>query len=268
MLSIGSFSKVANITTKTLRYYDEIGLLKPCYVDSDSGYRYYDVTQLETVLLIGRLKAYDFSLDEIARVLQGRADSALLLELLADKKARTESLVASYADMLIQIGEDISNLERGSDIMSYLNDISVKLTETKPMTIVFIREKMNVKDYGKYMRGLYERIAEEKLTPLGAPISIYHSEEFTPESYDVEIAVPVKEAVKGTRDFPGALCAKATLKGAYDGIPSVYAKIREWMEQEGYTIAGACFEVYLTNPAETPEGENLTEVYIPVRKLA
>lgn len=65
MLSIGAFSKISNVATKTLRYYDEIDLLKPAHVDGDSGYRYYDVSQLKTILLIDKLKSYQFTLEEI-----------------------------------------------------------------------------------------------------------------------------------------------------------------------------------------------------------
>ncbi len=266
MLSIGSFSKAANITTKTLRYYDEIGLLRPVYVDSDTGYRYYDVAQLESVLLIGRLKAYDFSLDEIARVLQNPRDSAGLLTAIAHKRARIESMLANYADVLKQIDGDIANLERGKHIMSYLEQIAVELITTEPMNVASIREKINVKEYGKYISGLFGKIAEDKLTPIGAPMSVYHSAEYTPESYDVEIAVPVRETGSGTRVFPSRLCARATLKGAYTELPSVYAKIREWIEREGYVMAGAWFEIYTTDPAEVPPDENITEVYVPVEK--
>ena len=55
MLPIGEFSKICNVTTKTLRYYDEIGLLKPSIVNGHNGYRYYDVQQLKTILLITKL---------------------------------------------------------------------------------------------------------------------------------------------------------------------------------------------------------------------
>ena len=49
MLRIGQFSKLARTTVKTLRYYDQIGLLKPAMIDADSRYRYYTEDQLETV---------------------------------------------------------------------------------------------------------------------------------------------------------------------------------------------------------------------------
>jgi hypothetical protein len=42
MLKIGEFSKLAQVSVKTLRYYDELGLLRPDWVDRYTGYRYYD----------------------------------------------------------------------------------------------------------------------------------------------------------------------------------------------------------------------------------
>ena len=60
MLSIGEFSKISHLTMKTLRYYDEIGLLKPAFIDAKNGYRYYEIFQLEIALLITRLKLIYF----------------------------------------------------------------------------------------------------------------------------------------------------------------------------------------------------------------
>lgn len=41
LLSIGEFSKIANVHIKSLRYYDKLGVLKPIYVDPKTNYRYY-----------------------------------------------------------------------------------------------------------------------------------------------------------------------------------------------------------------------------------
>ena len=45
LLSIGDFSKVTGVGIKALRYYDEIGILTPAFIDSNSGYRKYAVHQ-------------------------------------------------------------------------------------------------------------------------------------------------------------------------------------------------------------------------------
>ncbi|MNW51152.1 Bacterial transcription activator, effector binding domain [compost metagenome] len=98
-------------------------------------------------------------------------------------------------------------------------------------------------------------------------MTIYHSSEYNPEGNDTEFAVPVKENVKGTRDLPGGLCAKSVLQGAYPELSSVYARLREWVEKEGYELVRSPFEIYVTDPyhANAPE-DILTEVYFPVKK--
>ena len=47
MLSIGEFSKICQVSTKTLRYYAEIGLILPDEINLENGYRYYSIDQLE-----------------------------------------------------------------------------------------------------------------------------------------------------------------------------------------------------------------------------
>ena len=69
MLSIGEFSRICKVSTKTLRYYDEIGLIKPSKINPENNYRYYSIEQLETMLFINRLKQYNFSLEEIRTII-------------------------------------------------------------------------------------------------------------------------------------------------------------------------------------------------------
>lgn len=77
--NIGEFSRITRLSVKTLRFYDEVGLLKPAEV-SLSGYRFYEAAQLPTVRLIRRLKALEFTLEEIRDFLQGRTTLEEMLE--------------------------------------------------------------------------------------------------------------------------------------------------------------------------------------------
>ena len=63
---IGEFSKLARVTVRTLRHYEDIGLLKPDIVDMWTGYRYYSPGQLQKLLFIIQLKDLGFTLSEIA----------------------------------------------------------------------------------------------------------------------------------------------------------------------------------------------------------
>lgn len=266
MLSIGAFSKISNVTTKTLRYYDEIGLIKPVYVNGENGYRYYSTSQLETVLLIGKLKWYGFSLDEIAEVLKKPEDNTFILSRIREKEAGLREAAQHYQMLLSLLEKDISNLERGKHIMAYLEQIEVKLVETKPMSILSIRKKMNVRDSQKYMMELMTTVQEKGLTLTAGPMSIFHDEVYDPENYDMEDAVAIREAEESTRILEGGLCVMSVLRGAYTELPSVYAKIREWIEEEGYTVSGAPYEIYQTDPSQVLPEENITEIYVPVKK--
>jgi len=273
ILSIGEFSKICGVSTKTLRYYDEIGLIKPDEINAENGYRYYSISQLKTMLFIDRLKSYHFSLEEIKAILESEEDQSeeKLCSALHRKRREIQKKLHAIEYMLKQMNQDISFLEKGTPIMSYLDKIEVQLVETQPMNLLYIRRMMSRDDYdagyGTYFSRLYAKIATEKLTLLGTPMTIYHSPEYNPAGNDTEFAIPIEERVKGTRDFPGGLCAKSVLKGSYSELTSVYAKLREWVEHEGYELVKSPFEVYVTAPDQTSVPEDMvTEVYFPVKK--
>ncbi|GAA3413254.1 MerR family transcriptional regulator [Paenibacillus hodogayensis] len=273
MLTIGEFSKICEVSTKTLRYYDEIGLINPDEINPENGYRYYSIKQLKKMLLINRLKSYHFSLEEIKAILDLEEDQfeEKFGAALFRKRREIQENINALEYTLKQINRDILNVGKGIPVMSYLDQIDVQLVETRPKNILYRRQMMSREDYaagyGSFFSRLYEKIATEKLTLLGTPMTIYHSPEYNPSGNDTEFAVPIEEVVKGTRDLPGGLCAKSVLKGPYSELTSVYAKLREWVEQQGYEVVKSPYEVYITdaNHAAVPE-DIVTEVYFPVKK--
>ena len=66
MFAIGEFARLARVSVKTLRYYDETELLKPARVDRETGYRLYKASQLPRLNRILVLKELGFSLERIA----------------------------------------------------------------------------------------------------------------------------------------------------------------------------------------------------------
>ena len=69
MIRIGDLSRISQVPVSTLRYYDDVDLLKPVEVDRFTGYRYYSFDQLPRLNRILALKDLGFSLEEIARLL-------------------------------------------------------------------------------------------------------------------------------------------------------------------------------------------------------
>lgn len=85
MYRIGEFSTLTGASVKTLRYYDEINLLKPSYVDKYTNYRYYTEEELKLFKRIEYLKKLSFTLEEIKANLFN-----LTIESLNNKKQELE----------------------------------------------------------------------------------------------------------------------------------------------------------------------------------
>lgn len=272
MLSIGDFSKICKVSAKTLRYYAEIGLILPDEINPVNGYRYYSIGQLETMLFINRLKSYHFSLEEIKNILESEESrDEKLYAALTRKKKEIQSQVQELTKALDQLNRDLSNLDQGKSIMSYLESIDVQLVEVPRMHLLSIRKKVLEYDFADEYRlcfgQLFRIIADDQLTILAPPMVLFHSADYSPTGLDTEFAIPVKEYVTGTRDFHPGLCLKTVHYGSYSDLPSVYTKQREWADKEGYESTNALYEVYVTDPSQvSDESELITEIYYPVKK--
>ena len=99
-LQIKEFAELTGVSVRTLHYYDEIGLLKPSFVDEQNGYRFYDEASLERMQEILFYRELDFPLKSIAEILASpNYDKQKALaeqkRLLTIKKDRLERLIAA-----------------------------------------------------------------------------------------------------------------------------------------------------------------------------
>ena len=96
LYKIGMFAAMNHMTVKTLRFYEEQGLLMPALIHPETGYRYYTLSQMAVPHQISALKQAGFTLEEIAHINAGADEEAVLLK----KKAE---LLAKIADLTRQI---------------------------------------------------------------------------------------------------------------------------------------------------------------------
>src|SRR5260221_4653105 len=94
MMRIGDFSKLSRVSIKPLRYYDEMGLLKPISIDGSTGYRSYAASQLPRLNRILALKDLGFSLQQIGQVLNEGVSSEQLHGMLRLKRAELQQQIA------------------------------------------------------------------------------------------------------------------------------------------------------------------------------
>lgn len=104
-LHIKEFAKLTNVSVRTLHYYDEIGLLKPSFVDEQNGYRCYDEKALERMQQILFYRELDFSLKSISEILSSpNYDKYQALvrqkELLILKRQRLDRLIDAIDDSM------------------------------------------------------------------------------------------------------------------------------------------------------------------------
>lgn len=263
MLNIGEFSKICAVTTRTLRHYDNINLIKPKMINEENGYRFYDISQIRDMLFITRLKEYNFSLEEIKKIMLTN-DKKFMLKKITDKRLEIKNTIEQFKYIEKQITIDIINLKKGFDVMSFIDNIEVKLVETEDMNILNSRQRMNVEEYCYYIGKLFEMVYSKHFKVVGCPMSIYHDSEFDPENNDTEVALPIKESNEFTRILNGGLCAMTTLVGPYSKLPEAYGKLTEWIDKNQYEITDSPYEKYIKGPMDG--GDIITEIYFPVKK--
>lgn len=266
MFAIGEFSKICQVSVKTLHHYDRIGLLKPAKVNDFTGYRYYGEHQIDIMLLIQRLKRYGFPLDEIRKLLDGTDERTFYVKLLKQKK-QLELKMQEMSSVIHEMSAHLSNMERTGDIMAYQKDYEISVREVPERAALAYRTKMGVEEFGKYYGILYERVPKEKVTPNGITGAIYYDKEFNRECSDIELFVGIREKEKADKRMERALCAVTVHKGAYSSLPDAYGALTSWIRENGYECVGAPYDIYVKTGFDSiPVEDWETEVYFPVKK--
>jgi diguanylate cyclase (GGDEF)-like protein len=129
-LKIGEFARLADVSTKMLRHYDAIDLLKPQAIDHENGYRFYHENQLSKLNWIVTLKNLDFSLHDIKTLLGGPVDSAAFLTAIAQKRIEIANALNEQLVKSIQIEHLFDLVKQEGFQMNRNIDLLTLTTET------------------------------------------------------------------------------------------------------------------------------------------
>lgn len=265
LYKIGMFSQMNKVTIKTLRHYDEIGLLKPEYIDETNGYRYYTSAQLPRLHQILSLKEIGFSLEEIRLVLEGASEEKLLLKKKSD-------LMNDMADIAKKIASIESYLTR--DI--HRQDYHI-ITKSLPSVIV-ASMRVHMKSY----KDLFEKMPSMgvEMEKVGCEcaepeycFTVYYDGEYKETDIDAELCEAVTELKEDCGNVKFKVLPEVELaacilhKGPYETLPESYSAIVTFIEESGYEIIGYQRESYIDGiwNKESPS-EWLTEIQFPIRK--
>ena len=111
LIKIGEFSKINHVSIPTLRLYDELGILKPIYIDESTNYRYYSINQNARLDMIQYMKELNMSLNEIKEILDSN-DLKLIESTLIKKKKQIKDQINELNLSLNAISRTISSIER------------------------------------------------------------------------------------------------------------------------------------------------------------
>ena len=266
MLQIGEFSKICQVSVKTLRHYDKLGLLVPAKTDPLTGYRYYRTEQIDAMNFIQRLKRYGFSLEEIMQI-AALSDPREISQQLRKQQEKLRQEQREMTSILNELQTHITVFERTGDIMTYQKAYSIEIKDSPTMNVLSARAKMGVDEFGKYYGTLFERVPKERVTPTGQNGARYFDEEFNRDCSDIEVFIGVKEKEKADSVMEGCECAMTVHHGGYSTLSEAYGAVVSWIMEHDYEIAGAPFDLYIKTQFDSLSPEDWeTEVYFPVKK--
>ncbi|MFM1654971.1 MerR family transcriptional regulator [Brevibacillus sp. B_LB10_24] len=274
MLKISAFSKLSGVSVKTLRYYDQIGVLMPDCVDEHSGYRYYSEEQLLTVKRIVSFKEQGFTLEQIKTFLEEQIPFNVVQDRLLDKKRELQDVIQQAQQQFAEVTERLNRLQKLADD-DRVETITIR--NVRPQLAASIRDVVPrsqlcllLDEITKYVQAN----GEEEFGPLTI---LWHNREDSkemPDPADIEVAIPLTREIPGSDRVKVGFLPKinqaASLLHHCDPYASSCSAIEElmsWISANSYVpIDSEPFrETYVTSDADIYGRMRLSELLIPVR---
>ena len=271
MFRIGDFSRIARVSARQLRFYDEIGLLRPAHADPVTGYRFYTVAQLGLLNRILVLKDLGFNLEQVGGILEKNVDAAELRNMLLLRRNDVAQKISEEAQRLRQIETRITQIETEGGLSA--EDVVVRAEPARRLASI----RRTVASFAE-ARGLIGELktASARVLPKGRArtlVAVAHAPQFEQEELDVEFGFVLEDDV-------GALPASSPLTireleavermavcvrvGLPEDAHLVTAKIGRYVEQNGDRLAGPSREVFLQPPDPQRMHESVVEMQFPI----
>lgn len=264
MYKIGEFSILSKTTIKTLRYYEKEKLLLPAYVDSETGYRYYETSQLPELAKIISYRQIGLSIHDIKEILSGTN----IQDILNKRKQQLEQVISNSNNQLLQVYHLLEGKRMKYEVVK----------KELPEYIVYYKEGM-IQNYSELASFVLK--SGEECGALNPTLKCIQPEycyvEYLDGEYKEEnIKVRYSQAVEkvgvsnDTIHFKTITPMQAVCiyhKGSYANLREAYSFIMNWIEEHGYDVIAPVRESYIDGIwNQTKEEDWLTEIQVPVHK--
>ena len=247
-MSIGTFARRSRLSLKALRLYDALGLLEPARVDSQSGYRYYEESQLERAKLIGLLRQLEMPLPKIAEV----------LELEGDQASRAVALYWSDVEADVRVKRRLVHylrhyLEAKGETM-----YDVETRDIPEQKVLTIQRSVYVKDLSAFIEEsggkLLEHIRQGAKVD-GSSMVIYHGQVNEDSDGPVEVCVPFTGSLEPAGEMRvrlepthrEAFTCLTKVQVEFPGILGAYDAVGAWIGTQGLKVTASPREVYFND---------------------
>jgi DNA-binding transcriptional MerR regulator len=289
MFSIGEFARHGRVSVRMLRHYDAIGLIRPACVDPDTGYRFYQASQLDELNRVIALKDLGFTLQQVQAVLEEKVTAAELRGMLRLRRAEIQARIEAETTRLTRVEARLMTIEDEArvpaDGVVIKRLAPVRVAELTGLAAGYEPEAITPVIQPLY-HDLWQRLCSAGVTAAGPAVAYY--EEGGDGAVVVHAAVPVtswpaepaKPAEPGDHREPGDhgepsdhgvsivdlaevdSAAAIIHHGSMDDVLPTGQALARWIDANGYRSAGYVREVTL-NWSPDPE-QWVTELQQPI----
>jgi DNA-binding transcriptional MerR regulator len=268
MFSVGEFSKLAQVSKRQLRFYDQIGLFTP-HVVQDNGRRLYSATQLSELNRILVLQELGFSLEQIHTLMQDNLSGEELWGMLKLKQAESEQRLEAEKQRYKAITSRLKHIE------SPTQPLDVVLKDVPAQVVLSLKASLSLQEGSLLFQHLIGQFVEEKHLRYGPFFIHLFDNEYDPEYLEGEVGRIIESGKPLAKqhfdltisELPAEpLMATYVLTGSRHDLHLGYSAIGRWAEQHSYSLKGGSREILLQLPQQEDASDTVVEVQLPVLK--
>ena len=238
---IGQFADLGGVSAKTLRFYDEMGLLTPASVDPRTGYRFYLTQQLQELAAILALKELGVPLAKIRTLMRKPGTGKQRRQVLLEIRSTVAQSIQTANQSLEWIDAALNELDQSEQ------PVSVVVKRRPPILVASIRSK--VQTYSEIEHFDRQLLAEVPESLRGDLRGVLWHRCADSDYLEGESFVALRQRPPRTGAYDITHLPPATLACAYSpcddiGSERVYDGIRRWMATRGYPLAGPKRELH------------------------
>lgn len=274
MFTIGEFSRIARVTPRQLRHYEELGLFKPERIDPETGYRFYSALQLPRLYRILALRELGLTLTQILRLLDEHISAEEIRGMLTMRKAQIEQTLRDELERVQNIEARLWQIEEQGELF---DDVVLKAIPAR--TFLSIRQIVPSKEEGFALMAEVQRALPPLIgrNVVGQFALLFPSESFEIENIDVEMGLlPAGDVPETVLLSDGRAMTVRTLPAVETmatlvcvGIANherCYGRLGTWMEHHHFQLAGPGWEVLIEPFHPTKGDEAVIEIQLPVTR--